>query len=61
MHHAGRVVANGELMEHLYSHDNDRDENAVEVLVGRLRRKVGSDIIETKRGFGYIVPEKAHT
>jgi two-component system OmpR family response regulator len=61
MHHAGRVVPTGELIEHLYSHDNDRDENAVEVLVGRLRRKVGSDVIETRRGFGYSISEKAET
>jgi DNA-binding response OmpR family regulator len=57
MHHAGRVVPTGELMEHLYSHDNERDENAIEVLVGRLRRKVGPQVIETRRGFGYSVPE----
>jgi hypothetical protein len=35
----------------------DRDPNAVEALVGRLRRKLGVDLIETRRGFGYIVPE----
>ncbi|MBX6747107.1 MAG: winged helix-turn-helix transcriptional regulator, partial [Acetobacteraceae bacterium] len=48
-----------ELMEHLYDHDHDRDPNAVEVLMGRLRRKLGVDLIETRRGFGYIVPEPA--
>ena len=53
MHHAGRVVPPTELMEHLYAHDHDRDPNAVEVLVGRLRRKLGVDLIETRRGFGY--------
>jgi DNA-binding response OmpR family regulator len=58
MHHAGRVVAPGELMEHLYAHDHDRDPNAVEVLMGRLRRKLGVDLIETRRGFGYLVPER---
>jgi len=59
MHHAGRVVPPTELMEHLYDHDHDRDPNAVEVLMGRLRRKLGVDLIETRRGFGYIVPEPA--
>lgn len=59
MHHAGRVVPPTELMEHLYDHDHDRDPNAVEVLVGRLRRKLGVNLIETRRGFGYIVPEHA--
>jgi two-component system OmpR family response regulator len=55
MHHAGRVVPPVELMEHLYAHDNDRDLNAVEVLIGRLRRKLGIELIETRRGFGYVV------
>jgi DNA-binding response OmpR family regulator len=57
MHHAGRVVPPTELMDHLYAHDNDRDSNAIEVLIGRLRRKLGVDLIETRRGFGYLVPE----
>jgi DNA-binding response OmpR family regulator len=57
MHHAGRVVPLTELMEHLYAHDHDRDPNAVEVLVGRLRRKLGIDLIETRRGFGYLVAD----
>jgi DNA-binding response OmpR family regulator len=57
MHHAGRVVAPVELMEHLYAHDHDRDPNAVEVLVGRLRRKLGVDLIETRRGFGYLITD----
>jgi DNA-binding response OmpR family regulator len=61
MHHAGRVIPPTELMEHLYAHDHDRDLNALEVLVGRLRRKLGVDLIETRRGFGYHVPEPAPT
>jgi DNA-binding response OmpR family regulator len=59
MHHAGRVVPPVELMEHLYAHDNDRDGNAVEVLIGRVRRKLGVDLIETRRGFGYVVSSPA--
>lgn len=55
MHHAGRVLPPGELMEHLYAHDHDREPNAVEVLIGRLRRKLGVDLIETRRGFGYVI------
>ena len=55
MHHAGRVVSPGELMEHLYAHDHDREANAVEVLIGRLRRKLGVELIETRRGFGYVI------
>lgn len=59
LHHAGRVVSPGELMDHLYAHDHDRDPNAVEVLMGRLRRKLGVELIETRRGFGYVVPDGA--
>ena len=58
MHHADRVIPPGGLMEHLYAHDHDRDPNAVEVLIARLRRKLGVDLIETRRGFGYTVPER---
>jgi two-component system, OmpR family, response regulator len=56
MHHAGRVVPPTELMEHLYAHDHDREPNAVEVLMGRLRKKLVVDLIETRRGFGYVIP-----
>ena len=60
MHHVGRVVPPGELMEHLYSHNHERDPNAVEVLLGRLRKKIGVEIIQTRRGFGYIILEPHH-
>jgi DNA-binding response OmpR family regulator len=59
MHHAGRVVPPGELLEHLYGHNDERDPNAIEVLMGRLRKKLGVDLIETRRGFGYTIPERA--
>jgi DNA-binding response OmpR family regulator len=59
MHHAGRVVPPGELMEHLYAHDHDREANAVEVLIGRLRRKLAVELIETRRGFGYVISKPA--
>jgi two-component system OmpR family response regulator len=55
MHHRGRVVDQLEITEHLYLQDFERDSNAVEVLVGRVRRKLGKDVIETRRGFGYII------
>lgn len=57
MHHAGRVVSQLELTEHLYSQDVERESNAIEVLVGRVRRKLGVDIIATRRGFGYMACE----
>jgi two-component system OmpR family response regulator len=53
MHHAGRVVSRTELVEHLYDQDFDRDSNTIEVFVGRLRKKLGHDLIETVRGLGY--------
>ena len=55
MHHPGRVVSRTELTEHLYDQDFDRDSNTIEVFVGRLRRKLGVDVIETARGLGYRV------
>jgi len=55
LHHAGRVVPHVELIDHLYSHDSDKDANAIEVLIGRIRRKLTVDVIETRRGFGYII------
>jgi len=53
MHHTGRVVSRTELVEHLYDQDFDRDSNTIEVFVGRLRKKIGPDRIETVRGLGY--------
>jgi two-component system, OmpR family, response regulator len=53
MHHMGEVVSRSELVEHLYDQDFDRDSNTIEVFVGRLRRKMGVDMIETVRGMGY--------
>ncbi len=52
----GRVVSPFELSEHVYAQDLERDSNALEVLIGRVRKKLGADFIETRRGFGYIVP-----
>jgi two-component system OmpR family response regulator len=53
MHHRDRVVSQGELTEHIYAQDFDRESNTVEVFVARLRRKLGSSLIETVRGLGY--------
>ncbi|WP_026606395.1 response regulator transcription factor [Methylocapsa acidiphila] len=55
MHHAGRVVSRGEIVEHLYDQDFDRDSNTIEVFVARLRKKIGVDIIQTVRGLGYLL------
>lgn len=55
MHHTGRVISRTEIVEHLYDQDFDRDSNTVEVFVGRLRKKLGNEFIETVRGLGYLV------
>src|SRR3984885_536846 len=55
MHHNERVVSRTELVEHLYEQDFDRDSNTIEVFIGRLRKKLGVDIIKTARGLGYAV------
>lgn len=54
-HHRGRAVSQPELAENLYSHDNERESNAIEALVARVRRKLKADVIDTRRGYGYIV------
>jgi len=53
----GRVVSQQELSEHLQSAHFERESNAVEVLIGRVRRKLPTALIETRRGFGYLVPD----
>ena len=55
MHHSGRIISRGELTEHLYEQDFDRDSNTIEVFVGRLRKKLGVDLIQTVRGLGYLI------
>lgn len=59
MLHRGRVVSQQELDENVYGGDEPHDSNALEVLVGRVRRKLGTGLIETRRGFGYTVPDRA--
>lgn len=51
----GKVISRTELTEHIYDQDFDRDSNTIEVFVGRLRRKLSVNIIETVRGMGYRV------
>ena len=55
MHHSGRVVSQAELTDHIYAQNFDRDSNTVEVFIARLRRKLGSTVIETVRGMGYRI------
>src|SRR2546421_3420752 len=50
-----RLDTRTELVEHLYDQDFDRDSNTIEVFVGRIRKKLGVDIIQTVRGLGYLL------
>jgi two-component system OmpR family response regulator len=59
VHQKGRVVSQLEITEHLYNQDYERDSNAVEVLVARVRRRLGPDVIKTRRGFGYALGVEA--
>lgn len=53
--HQDRVITRTELSEHLYEAETDRDFKSIEVVIGRLRKKVGQGIIETRRGEGYVL------
>jgi DNA-binding response OmpR family regulator len=53
-HNRDRVVAQSELVEHVYGSE-ETDSNTIEALVARLRRKIGSAAIGTRRGHGYIM------
>ena len=55
MLHMDKVISRTELVEHLYDQDFDRDSNTIEVFVGRLRKKMGIELIETVRGLGYRI------
>jgi DNA-binding response OmpR family regulator len=57
LRNSGRVVSQLELEENVYGHGEEHESNALEVLVGRVRKKLGAHIIETRRGFGYTMPE----
>ena len=58
LHHGGRVVSRTELVEHLYDQDFDRDSNTIEVFIGRLRKKIPTDMIKTVRGLGYCLADE---
>ena len=57
LHHPGQIISRTELTEHLYDQDFDKDSNTIEVFVGRLRKKIGADFVETVRGMGYRIQE----
>lgn len=55
MHHPGRVLSKSRLLEHVYGAEPESDGNVIEVYVNRLRRKLGPDSIQTRRGQGYVL------
>jgi DNA-binding response OmpR family regulator len=56
LHNKGRPVSQGDLAEHVYGAEAEPDSNALEVLIGRLRKKIGPELIATRRGYGYLIP-----
>lgn len=60
MHHDGEVVSKTQLTEHIYHQDFDLDSNVIEVLVNRLRHKIGPNYIQTRRGLGYQLGRKGN-
>ena len=61
MQRVGEVLSRTELSEHLYPQDSERDSNTIEVFIGRLRRKLGVDVIHTVRGLGYRMEMRGDT
>jgi two-component system, OmpR family, response regulator len=59
IHHQDRILSRAEIAEHVYDRDTDRDFNSIEVIVGRLRRKIGDGYIDTVRGQGYRMARQA--
>jgi two-component system OmpR family response regulator len=57
--HAGKLVSRTMIYEHLFAEDDDSLSNLVEVYVHSLRRKLGRDVIETRRGQGYVMSESS--
>jgi len=51
----GKVLSKTRLAEHLYDYEDERDSNVIEVLINHLRRKLGREAIETRRGQGYVL------
>ena len=59
MHRPTPTISQGELVDHVYAQDFDRDSNTIEVMIGRLRRKLGRDAIVTVRGLGYRLGDRS--
>lgn len=53
IHRSGRILSQSDILDQLYPMAEEHELNAIEVQVGRLRRKIGKDAIKTVRGLGY--------
>ena len=53
----GRVISRSEIAEHVYARDLDPDSNTLDVLIGRIRRKLGISLIQTERGRGFCLTD----
>lgn len=56
--HSGKILSKSRLTEHVYDNDSDKDSNVIEVYINHLRKKIGKELITTKRGQGYIFQDK---
>ncbi len=59
LHHQDKIISRTEIVDHIYDQNFDLDSNVIEVFIGRLRRKIGSKYIQTRRGLGYIMPKQS--
>ena len=59
MQRKGSVVSRSEISEHVYARDLDPDSNTLDVLIGRIRRKLGAPLIQTERGRGFCLTDGA--
>lgn len=59
IHHPGRVISRSELGEHVYEGGFDPDSNVLDVLIGRIRRKIGPGLLHTHRGLGFRLEAEA--
>jgi two-component system OmpR family response regulator len=57
MQHQNQVVSRTELYQHVYERDAERDSNVLDVLISRIRRKVGASLIATVRGRGFLLAD----
>ncbi len=56
--HRGKVVPPADLIENVHGDGATVTTNAMEALIGRIRRKLGREIIQTRRGVGYVIPDE---